>query len=113
MVTQVSKQVYNLELPAHWKIHKLFHVSQLQVYRRFGKYQPPPPAELLKGEPEYEVDHIVRDRETRKHKTKPADVEYLVAWRGSSPEGYTWEPAVHLKHAARAVETYWDKLRTR
>ena len=68
VVKQVSKQAYPLELPAHWKIHDVFHVSQLQVYTRSGNYQPPPPAELLEGEPEYEVDHIVRHRGTRKHK---------------------------------------------
>jgi hypothetical protein len=69
------------------------------VYRRSGKYQPPPPAESLKGT-RIHVNHIVRHPETRKHKNKRADVEYLVAWRGSSPKEHTWEPAVHLKHAA-------------
>lgn len=113
IVRPVGKQAYELDLPAHWKIHDVFHVSQLQPYNRSGDYQPPPPAEILEGEPEYEVDHIVRHREIHKHKNKPADIEYLVAWRGASPEEYTWEPAIHLKHAAQAVRTYWDKSRTR
>jgi hypothetical protein len=113
IVRQVGKQAYELDLPAHWKIHDVFHVSQLQPYKRSGDYQPPPPAEILEGEPEYEVDHIVRHREIHKHKNKPADIEYLVAWRGALPEEYTWEPAIHLKHAAQAVRTYWEKPRTR
>jgi mono/diheme cytochrome c family protein len=81
--------------------------------KRSGDYQPPPPAEILEGEPEYGVDHIVRHREIHKHKNKPADIEYLVAWRGGLPEEYTWEPAIHVKHAAQVVRTYWDKARTR
>ncbi len=87
MVKPVSKQAYKLELPAHRKILDVFHVSQQQVDRRSGLLHP---AELLEGEPDHEVHHIVRHRGIRKHKNKPADVEYLVAWRGSSPSEYTW-----------------------
>jgi hypothetical protein len=110
VVKQVSKQAHELELPAHWKSHDVFHVCTLQVYSRSGKCQPPPPADLLEGEPEDEVDHVVRQGETREHKNKPTVVEYLVAWRGPSPGEYTCEPAVHLKYAAGAVRTYWDNL---
>ena len=56
---QVGKDAYEVELPENWKIHDTFHVSQLAEYHLRGSYQPPPPAELLEGELEYEVDRPV------------------------------------------------------
>lgn len=58
VVRAVGKQAYELNLPSRWRIHDVFHVSQLEAYRTDGSVQPPPPAELLEGDIEYEVECI-------------------------------------------------------
>ena len=109
---EVGKNAYELVLPENWKIHDTFHVSQLVEYHHSGAYQPPPPAELLEGELEYEVECI------RDHKILPSSsqgrpsFEYLVQWRGSGSDlDTTWEPKRNLKYASQAVQFYWDMLR--
>ena len=67
---EVSKDAHELVLPANWKIHDIFHVSQLDRYHRDGSCQPPPPAEMLEGELEYEVDSVL-DHQIDKDKGEP------------------------------------------
>jgi hypothetical protein len=67
---QIAKSVggnsYELILPARWRTHDVFHVSRLERYRRDGTVQPPPPAEVLEGEDEYEVEKILDHRKSRR-----------------------------------------------
>ena len=51
-----SQVAYKLMLPPHFKIHSVFHVSQLKRYHQNGAYSPPSPALLVEGEEEFEVD---------------------------------------------------------
>ena len=48
----VSPMAYGLDLPPRWKIHPVFHVSNLKRYFRSGQFareeQPPPPV-LVEG----------------------------------------------------------------
>ena len=75
---QVGKDAYELVLPENWKIHDTFHVSQLAAYHTRGNYQPPPPAELLEGELEFEVDCILPHKILSSSRTKRPTFEYLV-----------------------------------
>jgi hypothetical protein len=108
---QISKvvggQSYELILPARWKIHDVFHVSKLERYRRDGNVQPPPPAEMLEGEDEYEVDKILDHRKSRR------SYEFLVRWVGYSPEHDTWEPEANLKNAPNVLKEYWRRVNRR
>ena len=45
-------------MPKRWRLHDGFHVSLLKAFRHDGT-KGPPPAELLSGEVEYEVEEIV------------------------------------------------------
>jgi hypothetical protein len=48
---------YRLYLPAAMRgFHRVFPVAALKCYHRSGKYQPPPPQEIINEEPEYKVD---------------------------------------------------------
>jgi hypothetical protein len=108
---RVSSQAYELVLPARWRIHDVFHVSDLEKYRRDGSLQPPPPAEMLEGEEEYEVDHIVDHR--RVNKTGKPKYEYLVKWTGQTDEHNSWETEANLKNAPDVIKRYWEHQRAR
>lgn len=105
---RIGKQAYELNLPARWKIHDVFHVSKLEPYRRDGSIQPPPPTELLQGEEEYEVDSIMNHRRVNS-RGKPK-YEYLVRWTGHTPENDTWEPQQNLTNAPEVLKRYWDTV---
>ena len=93
---------YKLDLPEEYgRIHPVFHVSLLKKYipnddKRFPsrKLHQPGPVPDLEDEDLYELERIVRSRES---KTKPGDIEYLCKWVGWSEKDNTWEPAHHLK----------------
>ena len=58
VLKEISPVVYCLELPPHWTLHNVFHMSLLTLYREMLEHginfhEPPP--ELVKGEEEYEV----------------------------------------------------------
>jgi hypothetical protein len=107
---QIAKSVggtsYELILPARWRIHDVFHVSRLERYRRDGSVQPPPPAEVLEGEDEYEVEKILHHRKARR------SYEFLVRWVGYSPEHDTWESEANLRNAPGALKEYWARVKT-
>lgn len=111
VVKRVGTQAYELDLPARWRIHDVFHVSNLERYRRDGSMQPPPPAEVLEGEDEYEVEALVDHR--RVNSRGRPKYEYLVHWKGYSSEHDTWEEERNLANAPTVVKGYWDTVNAR
>ena len=91
----------------------ILFMSQLAEYHLTSTYQPPPPAELLEGELEYEVDYIKDHRLQRKSLKSRPSFEYLVQWRGSGSDHDTWEPERNLKNASQVVQTYWDQCKAK
>ena len=75
-ITKVLSDVnYQLELPPALKVHDMFHVDHLSPYKgNEVNGQEPPPSEpvTIKGEEEYEVDHI------RDSKVFSCTLKYLV-----------------------------------
>jgi hypothetical protein len=105
---RVGTQAYELIVPARWKIHDVFHVSVLERYRTDGSVQPPPPAELLGDEVEYEVERVLDHRRTKGRGPNP--YEYLVKWTGQSHEHNTWEPHANLVNAPEVLKSYWNSV---
>jgi transposase InsO family protein len=94
---------YRLQLPDKWKIHDVFHASLLTPYnenRVHGPNYPNPPPDLIDGEPEYEVERILRHRGTK-------NIRYQVKWKGY--EETSWEPEENLTNSTGVLEDYWSR----
>ena len=91
-VTKVmdSKLACQLELPFHMKQHNVFSVSSLEPYRGEHAETAQRRDEVDDMEVTYEVEAILRHRET------PDGREFLIRWKGYSDEDDSWEPLGHL-----------------
>ena len=103
---------YKLDLPPHMKIHPVFHVSQLKLYRKPKEaertYTKPEPIMSASGEPEYEVDEIINHRK-RKRGTK-TKIEYLIVWKGYPVHESTWEPEENVANAPEKIAEYYRRV---
>ena len=104
ILNKVSDVVYQLELPTQWKIHNVFHTSLLSPYTETDLHGPnylQPPPDIVEGEPEYEVERILKSRRIGKNKT----LQYLIRWKGYSQAHDSWEPAKQV-HAPELIKQY-------
>ena len=103
-ITEVISDVdYRLVLPPALKIHDVFHVDRLSLYKgnNVNSLTPPPPDPVtVDGKEEYEVDHI------RDSKLFGRTLKYLVHWAGYSEGEDTWEPASNLKHSPEKIQEF-------
>ena len=66
VITKVLSSItYQLHLPKTWKIHPVFHITLLSLYRKNniqGLNFPASPPDLISGEEEYEINWILHHR---------------------------------------------------
>lgn len=96
----ISSVAYRLELPDHWLIHNVFHVSKLKRFHasaEIARQIAPPAGELVGGELEYEVERILRAKGPRNAR------KYLVLWTGYDLADASWEPEENLLPNAREL----------
>ena len=63
----ISPMAYRLDLPPTWRIHPVFHVSNLKRFHRseeFERVERPPSLIMVDGEEEFEVEAILRHKGT-------------------------------------------------
>jgi hypothetical protein len=73
----VGNIAYRLKLPPSMKLHDVFHIDLLLLYKETEEYGPAytrPPPDLIEGEQEYEVESI---RDSRR-KNRGRQLQYLV-----------------------------------
>ena len=87
----ISPVVYQLELPAAWKIFNTFHSALLSPYKETEEHginftEPPP--DLVEDHDEYEVEQILDTRLFGRWKK----CQYLIKWKGYAEAHNSWEP---------------------
>ena len=89
---------FELELPANYHIHLVFHVSKLKryiandsIFEAQDDKRPLP--DIVNGYAEYEVECIV-DKCIWYQK-----LQYLVKWKGYPEYEMSWEPLANLENA--------------
>ncbi|KAL2251583.1 UNVERIFIED_CONTAM: Transposon Tf2-11 polyprotein [Sesamum indicum] len=108
IIKRIGTVAYKVELPSWWKIHNVFHVSQLKKYsadKEDDACNLPscPQLELTKAKEkvaEAILNHRVTSTAKRNH------TEYLVKWRGCSSMENTWERVTNLKAFLPFVKAY-------
>jgi Chromo (CHRromatin Organisation MOdifier) domain len=100
----ISPVAVQLELPAQWSIHPVFHTSLLTPYTETPAHGPNfmrPPPDLINGEEEYEVEQIRAHQRWGHHKT----LQYLIKWKGYPESDNTWENTDQI-HAPVLIKLY-------
>ena len=112
VVLERHRTSYKLELPPHMKVHPVFHISQLKLYRRPSDaartYQKPGPVIVDQETEEYEVDEVINHRKRKRgRKTKN---EYLIVWKGYPVHESTWEPEENVANAPEKIADYYRRV---
>jgi Chromo (CHRromatin Organisation MOdifier) domain len=108
IVRIISPVAVQLELPAQWNIHPVFHTSLITAYTETPSHGPNftrPPPDLIDGEAEYEVEQIRSHWSWGRRKS----LQYLIKWRGYPESDNTWENADQV-HALILIKLYHQAL---
>ena len=101
----ISRTSYQLKLPPQWKIHNVFHATLLTPYKETvlnGHQSQEPAPELIDGQPEWEVEQILRVRRYWRQ------VQYMIRWKGFLEAHDSWEPATNV-HADELIQEFYKR----
>ena len=105
---RISKVAYQLKLPTIYKLHPVFHVSQLEpkrVSERFPRKEEvalPPVKSIQNGDSDiWEIEKILGERKRYRRK------EYLVKWMGYGSEENSWIPVYNLVNAQELLDEFY------
>ena len=104
VIKEVLSVAYKIQLPMSWGIHDIFHTSLLLPYHETTSHGPNfsrPPPDLINGEEEYEVEHIINHCRYERSR----GLQYLIKWKGYPESDNTWEPANQV-HTPNLIKLY-------
>ena len=105
VIEAIGQQAYRLSIPETWKIHSVFHVSQLKKYNaaKLQEDQPVSHDEVPEvEEPYHEIEKILHWRKVkRKNKIYK---QYLVLWKGYPVEDAMWIEADQFTHPNQLLD---------
>jgi len=107
VVSQISHVAYKIRLPPTWKIHDVFHASLLTPYKETEQHGPnflELPPDIVEGEPEWEVEKIIKEHTFGRWKKK----QYLVRWKDYSPAHDSWVDETDL-HAPELIKEFQSR----
>jgi hypothetical protein len=111
VLKNVGPVAVKLDLPPHWKIHPVFHVSLIKPFN--GPASPEVETVDVEGYPEYEVETILSHRVQTRGRGRPTTM-YLVKWKNFTDEHNTWEPEKNLTSDGKFENTmlteYWSRI---
>ena len=89
IIERIGRLAYRLELPDNMRIHDVISVAHLEpttdpAADPYQRRRSPPPAVVVDGEDEYQVEKLVRKRRIRRG--RGWSTQYLIRWRGYGPE---------------------------
>ena len=97
----VGTHTYQLDLPTGWKMHPIYHITQLEPFQgRKGKEPEQPPPVTIDNHEEWEVEEIL-DKQTHYQKK-----QYLVKWKGFKIEDSTWQSEQDLENVKDCLKAY-------
>lgn len=103
IIQQINPVAFKLQLPVHFLIHPVFHVSLLEKYtpaHEPGRRMKVFPPDIIENTPEYEVEKIL---DAYYHNRK---LYYVVSWKGGGPQDHSPEPVENLMNCQEAIEAY-------
>lgn len=105
VIEKVGKVDYKLDLPKTLRVHPVFHINRLSLWKgnKINGILPPPPEPVeVEGEEEYEVEEVLDS------KVHGKGLRYLVKWKGYDESENSWEPVKNLKNAqVKVKEFHW------
>jgi transposase InsO family protein len=97
---------YRLELPVGSKIHNVFSPDVLLKYPNtplVGQENPKPSADIIQGQEEWEVDHIVATKLVRN------TLKYQASWVGHDPDPQ-WYPASNFIGSPHKIRDFHERF---
>jgi hypothetical protein len=105
---RVGQVAYKLTLPEGMRIHPVFHVSLLKLYREERGMQPPEPL-VINDEALFLMEKILDHKIVQIGRKSYR--EYLIKWQGQAPDHNSWVPeSTLINSAAASLRTYWETM---